>query len=125
MDSCDYKMKISIIFKIMALSILFQYCTNEPKLNNSYLKGQWRVKEAYRNESLTKTLNSAVFVFNDNILETNFMGEKTLSPFKLINNKIILENQKYEYTLKINSKNEMELNTNINETPFRIILINN
>ncbi len=125
MDSCDYKMNISIIFKIIALSILFQYCTNEPKLNNSYLKGQWRVKEAYRNESLTKTLNSAIFMFNENILETNFMGEKTLSPFKLVNNKIILENQKYEYTLKINSKNEMELTTNINETPFRIILINN
>ena len=78
--------KSNIITTILFILLIFA-CKSDSSKNMDYdLNGRWLLYEAYRNGSLTNTLEDGYFMFQDGFLETNIIGEVVEGEFALEGN---------------------------------------
>jgi hypothetical protein len=105
--------------------ILICGCTNEPKVDNTLLIGNWEIVKAIRNGKETKTLNGAFFNFNKGgkVMEYNLLGQTQKDSINISNLTISqLTGEKVEYKIVALSDTSLILRTNLRGTGFEFNL---
>ena len=86
---------------------------------NYELEGNWSMYEAYRNNSLTNTLEDGYFNFQDSMLETNIIGSPITGKFRIMNDAFVHESElPVKYDISFYSKDTLHLNTQIQGFKF-------
>ncbi len=107
------------------LTVLVFSCKKDNHLNNELLQGRWLVVEAYRNEALTKTLENAYFLFEDeHILSTNLLPDAERIGYIISKKSIIHQTpDQVEYQVTKLTADSLSLTTVISNNRFNLILI--
>ena len=93
--------------------ILFQDCkSGDQKGDNEILEGKWMIYDATRNGRQTTTLKDGYMIFSeDNILETNILGDVTRSSFQHNGNHLV-SSSPFQYDFNVISLTSDSLHLN-------------
>lgn len=82
--------KYLIVFAIFPLFLVLGCKSGKNKINEEILEGKWMIYDATRNGRQTTTLKDGYMIFSDdNILETNILGDVTRSNFQYNGNHLV------------------------------------
>lgn len=113
-------MSKDVLLLVICGLVTLASCKSDEKSGIDYdLAGKWDVYEAYRNKTLTTTLEDGYFLFQDSVLETNIIGSPISGNFSLVENTFQHESElPAQYRIGYYSSDTIHLNTQIQGFKF-------
>lgn len=107
------------------VSIGFNACKHEPKIEQADLLGRWELQEGFRNEQKSEDLAGLFFeFFGDGKMLTNMSGTTAEAEYELKKQTLLQRGSDMDadYQIATLSDTSLVLETTLRETNFRFVL---
>jgi hypothetical protein len=114
-----------IILTFFSLALFLCACSSKPVISSEQLAGRWDIKEAFRDEHPTKSMEALFFEFKPNgKMITNLIGANIEATYVLQNEKILQRKSEMEADYSIESFTDTTLTifTTLRDHKFRFLL---
>lgn len=119
------KRLIASTFLISLVSIGFNSCKNEPKIEQEDLLGRWELREGFRNEQKSEDLSGLFFeFFGDGKMLTNMSGSTAEAQYELKKQTLLQRGGDMDADYQISTLNDtsLVLVTTLRDINFRFVL---
>ena len=116
---------IESILLISLVSISFNACKNEPKIEQEDLLGRWELQEGFRNEQKSEDLAGLFFeFFGDGKMLTNMSGVTAEAQYELKKQTLLQRggDMDADYQITTLDDSSLVLMTTLREVNFRFVL---